>query len=138
MRMYSAENYFWGWVAYSIGAFCLLMCLWFFIRGRLRNGIIKQSILLVFAVVLMTPVAVESNKPDAHLAPALAVGFFDALTQPDEENGFQRSFAPVLALTVLTLFMFITVRMVLAKIGKRPPVNDRPVNSSDKRRRSNV
>ena len=135
--MYSAENYFWGWVAYSMGAACLLVCLWFLIRGRL-SGMIKQSILLVFAVVMMTPVAVESNKPDAHLAPALAVGFFDVLTQPDEENGFQRSFAPVLALTVLTLFMFITVRMVIAKMGKRPPVNDRPVNSSDKRRRSNV
>ena len=135
--MYSAENYFWGWVAYSMGAACLLACLWFLIRGRL-SGMIKQSILLIFAVVLMTPVAVESNKPDAHLAPALAVGFFDVLTQPDVENDFQRSFAPVLALTVLTLFMFITVRMVLAKMGKRPPVNDRPVNSSDKRRRSNV
>ena len=135
--MYSAENYFWGWVAYTMGANCLLVCLWFFIRGRL-SGIIKQSILLVFAVVLMTPVAVESNKPDAHLAPALAVGFFDVLTQPDEENGFQRSFAPVLALTVLTLFMLIIVRLVLAKMGKRPRVSDRPVNSSDKRRRSNV
>ena len=135
--MYSAENYFWGWVAYTTGATCLLVCLWFIIRGRL-SGIIKQSILLVFAVVLMTPVAVESNKPDAHLAPALAVGFFDVLTQPDEENGFQRSFAPVLALTVLTLFMLIIVRLVLAKMGKRPRVSDRPVNSSDKRRRSKV
>ena len=86
----------------------------------------------------MAGVAVGSEKPEADLAPALAVGFFDVLTEPDEENGFKRSFAPVLALTVLTLFILITVRLVLAKMGKRPPVNDRPVNSSDKRRRSNV
>ena len=133
--MYSAENYFWGWAAYSAGVACLLLCLWFFIRG-LANRIIKQIILLVCAIVLLTPV--ESHRDDPHLAPAIAVSVFEASTQSGTENGFQRSFAPVLALTVLVLSVFIVVRLILAKIGKRPPVSDRPVNSSDKRRRSNI
>ena len=133
--MYSAENYLWGWVAYSLGVTCLLMCLWFFIRG-LASGITKQIILLVCAVVLMTPV--ESHRDDPHLAPALAVSLFEISTQSEDDTGLQRSFAPVLALTILSLSVFIIVRLTFAKMRKRPPVSDRPVNSSDKRRRSNT
>ena len=84
----------------------------------------------------MTPV--ESHRDDPHLAPALAVSLFEISTQSEDENGFQRSFAPVLALTILSLSVFIIVRLTFAKMRKRPPVIDRPVNSSDKRRRSNI
>ncbi len=44
--MYSAENYLWGWVAYSTGALCLLFCLWLLVR-KIGIAAIRHSILLL-------------------------------------------------------------------------------------------
>ena len=52
--MYSAENYLWGWVAYSTGALCLLFCLWLLVR-KIGIAAIRHSILLLVTVALFTP-----------------------------------------------------------------------------------
>ena len=49
--MYSAENYLWGWVAYSTGALCLLFCLWLLVR-KIGIAAIRHSILLLALVVV--------------------------------------------------------------------------------------
>lgn len=130
--MYSAENYFWGWISYSFGVLCLLFCLWYLIRG-FRSSALRQSILLVATVFFMTPVTAYYD--DFHLAPAFFVSLYEGLLL---DSGFQRGFAPILAMVIITLTFYGSARVLWGKMKRPPPVRVRPVFSSDKRRRSNM
>ena len=130
--MYSAENYFWGWVVYTIGAMCLLSCTWYLLL-KLTNSVLRQSAMLVAVAFLMTPVT--AHRDDFHLAPAFFVSIYEGLVTG---VGYQRGVAPILAMTVLALISFAVIKFILNGIRKPLPVRIRPVYSSDKRRRSNL
>ena len=63
--MYSAENYLWGWVAYSTGALCLLFCLWLLVR-KIGIAAIRHSIMLLVTVIFFTPVTAYATTPILH------------------------------------------------------------------------
>ena len=130
--MYSAENYFWGWVVYTTGALCLLSCAWYLLR-RLTNAALRQSIMLVATAFLMTPVT--AHRDDFHLAPAFFVSLYEGLVSG---IGYQRGVAPIMAMTVLALTLFAIIKFISNRIRNSLPVRVRPAYSSDKRRRSNL
>tara|TARA_B100001093_G_C26585494_1_gene909210 strand:- start:404 stop:796 length:393 start_codon:yes stop_codon:yes gene_type:complete len=130
--MYSAENYFWGWTVYTFGVGCVLSCLWYLLR-KVSITSLRHNLLLIAVVFLLTPVTAYQD--DSHLAPAFFVSLYEGWVI---ELGFQRGFAPILAMTLLSLMLFIISRMVFGKIRKPPRVRVRPAFSSDKRRRSNL
>jgi len=130
--VYSTENYFWGWIAYSFGVFWLLFCLWYMIRG-VKSSAFRQSSVLVAVVFFMTPVTAYYD--DFHLAPAFFVSLYEGLLL---DVGFQRGLAPILAMIIVTLTLYGAARFLWSKMKRPPPVRVRPAFSSDKRRRSNT
>ena len=74
--MYSAENYLWGWIAYSAGALCLLLCLWLLVR-KISVAAIRHIILMFALVAFFTPVT--AYRDDPHLAPAFFVSLYEGL-----------------------------------------------------------
>ena len=132
LEVYSTENYFWGWIAYSFGALCLLFCIWCIISG-FKSSALRQSIVLIGIVFFMTPVTAYYD--DLHLAPAFFVSLYEGLLL---DSGFQRGLAPILAMIIVTLTLYGLARFLWGKIKRPPPVRVRPAFSSDKRRRSNM
>jgi len=114
--MYSAENYLWGWVAYSTGALCLLFCLWLLVR-KIGIAAIRHSILLLVTVALFTPVT--AYRDDPHLAPAFFVSLYEGLLASGDGLGFQRGLAPIMALGFFTLFFYTLLRIVVWRVKKR-------------------
>ncbi|MDB2480396.1 hypothetical protein N9X17_03805 [Porticoccaceae bacterium] len=116
--MYSAENYLWGWVAYSTGALCLLFCLWLLVR-KIGIAAIRHSMLLLALVALFTPVT--AYRDDPHLAPAFFVSLYEGLLASGDDLGFQRGLAPILAIGFFTLFFYILLRIIIWRVKKRRP-----------------
>jgi hypothetical protein len=114
--MYSAENYLWGWVAYSVGALCLLFCLWLLVR-KIGFAGLRHSILLLVTVVLFTPVT--AYRDDPHLAPAFFVSLYEGLLASGDDLGFQRGLAPIMALGVFSLFFYLLLRLIMWRVKKR-------------------
>ncbi len=133
--MYSTEEYLIGWLVYIFGVACVLSCLWYLLRGSSKR-IFVQCIMVTIMVFLLTPI--ESHRDTSYLAPALFVSFYEGLTGVNDEPGVERGLAPILAITVLALSLYGIVRFLFIKLKKPPPVRDRPVYSSDKRRRSAI
>ncbi|MAH73965.1 MAG: hypothetical protein CBC09_07655 [Cellvibrionales bacterium TMED49] len=130
--MYSTENYFWGWIAYSFGVFSLLLCFWYMVRG-LKSSALRQGMVLVAIVFFMTPVTAYYD--DFHLAPAFFVSLYEGLLL---DSGFQRGLAPILAMIIITLTLYGSSKFLWKKMKRPPPVRVRPAFSSDKRRRSHT
>ncbi|MBT5387283.1 MAG: hypothetical protein HOL11_00575 [Porticoccaceae bacterium] len=121
--MYSAENYLWGWVAYSIGASCLLFGLWLLIRN-LRFTAVRHLILLLSAISLFTPVTAYQDDP--HLAPAFFVSLYEGLMASGDDMGFQRGLAPILALSTVTIFLYLIARLIAWRFGRRKSGSSQP------------
>lgn len=113
--MYSAENYLWGWVAYSAGALCLLFCLWLLVR-KIGIAAIRHIILLLAIVALFTPVT--AYRDDPHLAPAFFVSLYDGLLASGEDMGFQRGLAPIMAIGVISILFYLISRLIISRIRK--------------------
>lgn len=109
--MYSPENYMWGWVVYCSGAALILLVFGYLIRNlpiiHLRN-----VLWLIIAAVLLTPATAYVDDP--HLAPAFFVSLYEGIFLADENTGYQRALAPILA----TLFV-ATAGYVLVVLGWR-------------------
>ena len=114
--MYSAENYLWGWVAYSTGALCLLFCLWLLVR-KIGIAAIRHCTLLLATVVPFTPVT--AYRDDPHLAPAFFVSLYEGLLAAGDDLGFQRGLAPIMALGFFTLFFYTLLRIIIWLVKKR-------------------
>jgi hypothetical protein len=121
--MYSAENYMWGWVAYSTGGLCLLFCLWLLVR-KVGVKAIRHIILLLAAVVLFTPVT--AYRDDPHLAPAFFVSLYEGLLASGDDLGFQRGLAPILAISFVAIIFYGLLRLLLSRFRKKPlPADER-------------
>jgi hypothetical protein len=121
--MYSAENYLWGWIAYSSGALCLLVCLWLLVR-KISYASVRHIIFLLAAVVLFTPV--NAYRDDPHLAPAFFVSLYEGVLARGGDMGFQRGLAPILAFAFFTLVFYLIGRLVLGRFKKKPIQEDQP------------
>ena len=122
--MYSAENYFWGWVVYATGVSLMLLVVWYWMRN-LGVAAIRHIVLLLLAVIFLTPVSAYPDNP--FLAPAFFVSLFEGLFV--EDGGYQRGFAPLLAVAcgVLLLYGLVrTLRWWLQRRNKRPAVEGAP------------
>lgn len=113
--MYSAENYLWGWVAYSAGALCLLFCLWLLVR-KIGIAAIRHIILLLATVALFTPVT--AYRDDPHLAPAFFVSLYEGLLASGDDMGFQRGLAPIIAIGVISTMFYLISRLIIRRIRK--------------------
>ena len=113
--MYSAENYLWGWVAYSAGALCLLFCLWLLVR-KIGIAAIRYIILLLATVALFTPVT--AYRDDPHLAPAFFVSLYEGLLASGDDMGFQRGLAPIMAIGVISMLFYLISRLIISRIRK--------------------
>lgn len=113
--MYSAENYLWGWVAYSAGALCLLFCLWLLVR-KIGIAAIRHIILLLATVALFTPVT--AYRDDPHLAPAFFVSLYEGLLASGDNMGFQRGLAPIMAIGVISTMFYLISRLIIRRIRK--------------------
>ena len=113
--MYSAENYLWGWVAYSAGALCLLFCLWLLVR-KIGIAAIRHIILLLATVALFTPVT--AYRDDPHLAPAFFVSLYEGLLASGDDMGFQRGLAPIMAIGVISMLFYLISRLIISRIRK--------------------
>jgi hypothetical protein len=113
--MYSAENYLWGWVAYSAGALCLLFCLWLLVR-KIGIAAIRHIILLLATVALFTPVT--AYRDDPHLAPAFFVSLYEGLLASGDDMGFQRGLAPIMAIGVISTMFYLISRLIIRRIRK--------------------
>ncbi len=118
--MYSAENYLWGWVAYSLGAMCLLFCLWLLVR-KVGIGAIRHIILLLATVALFTPVT--AYRDDPHLAPAFFVSLYEGLLASGDDMGFQRGLAPIMAISVISIVFYLISRLIVSRF-KKPAKTD--------------
>jgi hypothetical protein len=108
--MYTAENYLWGWIAYTSGALCLIGLSWLLIR-KISLAWVRPILLLLLLVVFFTPVTSHPDNP--YLAPAFFVSFYEGLLVRSPEAGFQRGLAPILAIGFSTLFIYTIGRLVL-------------------------
>lgn len=111
--MYSAENYLWGWVAYSAGALCLLFCLWLLVR-KIGIAAIRHIILLLATVALFTPVT--AYRDDPHLAPAFFVSLYEGLLASGDDMAFQRGLAPIMAIGVISMLFYLISRLIISRI----------------------
>lgn len=110
--MFSAEDYFFGWLAYSVGGLCLLFCLYYLLR-RLRYASVRHVLLLIAAAFLFTPVT--AYRDDAHLAPAFFVSLYEGVLLKGADDGFQRGLAPIIAVLVFALLVYAVLRPLWLK-----------------------
>lgn len=124
--MYSAENYLWGWIAYSSGALCLLVCLWLLVR-KITVAAIRHVVMMLAVIIFFTPVT--AYRDDPHLAPAFFVSLYEGLLASGNDMGFQRALAPMLAIAAIGLMFYSIVRLLISrfKISSSAP----PADSTD-------
>jgi hypothetical protein len=120
--MYSAEDYFWGWVVYISGALCLLYVAWYVMKD-VGFPTIRHITLILIAVFLLTPVSAYTDDP--RLAPAFFVSMYEGIVN-NPESGFERGAAPILALMVFSLFGYLVLRVITWCVRrlKKPPAGN--------------
>ena len=99
--MYTESNYFWGLVAYYVGA---LVVLWYayWLLSKLAYRHVRNVLLLMCAALLLTPVQAYSD-PNLHqLAPAFLVYLFEGLIIGTDQDA-TRSLVPMLFVFLLLL-----------------------------------
>ena len=116
--MYSAENYLWGWIAYSSGALCLLLCLWLLVR-KISVAAIRHIIMMFAMVAFFTPVT--AYRDDPHLAPAFFVSLYEGLLASGDDMGFQRGLAPIVAIAAIGLLFYSLTRLLISRFYKSSP-----------------
>ncbi|KRP19842.1 MAG: hypothetical protein NWS22_10605 [Porticoccaceae bacterium] len=107
--MFSAEDYLYGWIAYIAGGVCLLIVLGYLLR-KARAAWVRHVPVLVSAAILVTPVTAYPD--DKHLAPAFFVSLYEGLLASGDDLGFQRGLAPILAVLMFVLILYILLRVV--------------------------
>ena len=114
--MYSAESYFWGWAAYSLGVLCLLSLFWLLIR-KISSSWIRHSLLIFFLAVFFTPVTAYPDNP--FLAPAFFVSLYEGVLLSHRDMGFQRGLAPILAVSFIAIIVYSFVSPILRRRKRR-------------------
>lgn len=124
--MYSAENYLWGWIAYSSGALCLLLCLWLLVR-KVSVAAIRHIVMMFAVIAFFTPVT--AYRDDPHLAPAFFVSLYEGLLASGDDMGFQRGLAPIVAIAAIGLMFYCLVRVLMSRFKKSS--SPAPADSED-------
>ena len=117
--MFSAEDYFWGWIVYISGASCLIYVAWYLLKD-IRFVAIRHIVLILIAVFLLKPVSAYTDDP--RLEPAFFVSIYEGLVN-NPDSGFQRGAAPILALMVFSLFGYLVLPVIawFVRRLKKPP-----------------
>jgi hypothetical protein len=114
--MFSAEDYLQGWIAYSIGASCLLLFLWLLLRNTAWMTL-RHVVFLVAASILLTPVT--AYRDDSHLAPAFFVSLYEGVLVSGSDVGFQRGLAPIIAVAIFAIIFYLLLRLLWRLIWKK-------------------
>jgi hypothetical protein len=108
--MYTTENYIWGWIFYTTGVFCLLGVYWLLIR-KIAIAWVKHILVLLALVLFFTPVSSYPDNP--YLAPAFFVSLYEGLIARGDDLGFQRGLAPILAIALFTVVLYLIGRLLV-------------------------
>ena len=83
--MYTADNYFWGLVAYYVGA---LIVIWYiyWLLARVSHRHIRNTVALLFVAILITPVQAYPDPQLHQLAPAFLVYLFEGLVYTNQQE----------------------------------------------------
>ena len=83
--MYTADNYFWGLVAYYVGA---LIAVWYvyWLLARVPCRHVRHIVGLLFVAILMTPVQAYPDPQLPQLAPAFLVYLFEGLVLENQQE----------------------------------------------------
>ena len=112
MIMYSADSYLWGWVAYSTGVLCLLGIFWMIIK-KIASQWVRHLLLILFFVTFFTPVTAYPDNP--YLAPAFFVSLYEGILLSNQEMGFQRGLAPILAVGFIAIILYTFISPILRR-----------------------
>ena len=104
--MFSAEDYFRGWIVYISGASSLIYVAWYLLKD-IRLVAIRHIALILIAVFLLTPVSAYTDDP--RLAPAFFVSIYEGDVN-NTDSGIQRGAAPILAIIVFSLIGVFVLR----------------------------
>lgn len=113
--MYSAESYFWGWMAYSFGVLCLFAVYWLLVR-KIAQKWLKHIVIICFLVLFFTPVTAYPDNP--YLAPAFFVSLYEGVMLKHQGMGFQRGLAPILAIGSISIVLYGLLSPFLARRKK--------------------
>ena len=112
--MYTADDYFYGWLFYLIGVIIVMACGWVltsFISHKPTRFILR----LVAAVFFLVP-WYASPELD-FLAPAWLIAAFEAIF--DGPNAFWRAGGPLLTAITLVLLSLLGIRLFMYFSAKR-------------------
>lgn len=93
--MMTENEYLYAWLYYVVGAFILLGCWWYLIR-KISLPQIKYTLLVLVAVIFLTPWFSDINQ--TYLSPALLISVVEGMFEGDD--AFWRAGAPLLAAVV--------------------------------------
>ena len=112
--MYNAENYLWGWIAYTSSVMCLLWVAMYLLRN-IRFYYFPTALIVGGGNFLFDSVTAYTDNP--YLAPAFFVSLYEGLIA-NGDVGFQRGAAPILAFTVFGFIGYGLIRLLLCVINQ--------------------
>lgn len=109
--MYTLENYYWGLVAYYVGALLIMIPVWRFtrfvpwfpVRALLRIAVIA---------ILLTPMIVYREMD--FLAPAWGVAVFEMI-YPQTEEGWQRGIDPIVVTGCVSYALILAIWLLIRR-----------------------
>ena len=103
--MYTASNYFWGLVAYYLGALVVIWYIYWLLR-KIPYRHVRNSLGLMFVALLFTPVQAYQGAELAHLAPAFLVYLFEGLVFASSQDP-ERALMPMLFVLLVLMALYI-------------------------------
>ncbi|MGB0450374.1 MAG: hypothetical protein ACPGF6_07250 [Porticoccaceae bacterium] len=125
--MFSAEDYLQGWIAYCVGASCLLLFLWLVLRNSAWITV-RHILLLLAASILLTPVT--AYRDDSHLAPAFFVSLYEGVMVSGADAGFQRGLAPIIAVAIFAILLYLLLRVLWRVISRKSAAGNSPAKKN--------
>lgn len=120
--MFTADDYLQGWIAYGVGACCLLLFLWLLMRNTAWMTL-RHIVFLIAASILLTPVT--AYRDDSHLAPAFFVSLYEGVMASGADVGFQRGLAPIIAVAMFAILFYLLLRLLWKVISRKGTARDK-------------
>ena len=83
--MYTADNYWWGMVAYYVGAL-IVICYIYWLLARVPYRHVRNGLALLSVAILVTPIQAYPDPQLPQLAPAFLVYLFEGLVYTDQQQ----------------------------------------------------
>ena len=108
--MFSASEYFFGWLSYLIASVGLLV-VWWRITSFIKFEIPRDIVRLVAAALLLIPFPVSDDS--GMMAPAFMMSLLEAMFV--REEGFSRAGVPVLIFTAIAIVVYLGLNVGVKK-----------------------